>query len=132
MKIGKLLPKDGLKSALGLVGGAVAAQLVVKKTATMIGNDKIRAALPLVLGFVLSGQKNAMMKNAGFGMIAVGGSTLIGTMIPSLGISGVGNYSDDLAGLYDEVVNLEGTDDSPLADAPDMPDSGVGDDSDMY
>jgi len=76
--------KDGVMSAVGIIGGAVAAQFLAKQIdkmlpATMASKTKtlIDGAAPIALGLILPRfLKSDLGKNLGSGMIAVGGLKL--------------------------------------------------------
>lgn len=90
-------------AAAGLVAGSILANLLVNKLPASVSNPKLRAAVPLVAGVLLSMQKNDMVKFAGYGMIANGGSKLLGSVVPQLaGVTGVG---DEMFGFGDEMLN---------------------------
>ena len=61
------------------------------------------------MGVFLSGNKNAFIRNAGLGMIAVGGSEVVKTIVPGL----AGASSDVLSG--DDFPMLEGASGDVLA-----------------
>jgi hypothetical protein len=80
-----------INEVLGVVAGAVAAGFVSK-----IVNDKlpnvpgvVKSLIPIGFGIFLTGNKNAIVKGAGFGMVAKGGAELASTLIP-----GIGNVDD--------------------------------------
>ena len=92
--------KKNVMPAVGLTVGAVGAGFVSKYVP--IGNDKIKAAAPMLVGLFLMGKKG-IIGDIGAGMIAGGGLKLA----QSFGI-----------GAMDEVVDLEDIygpgEDSPL------------------
>lgn len=79
----KLNIKKQMPEVLGLAVGSIGAGYVGK--IVPIGNEKIKAALPLLAGIFLSGQKG-MIGSVGKGMIAAGAANLAKTF----GIGGVG------------------------------------------
>lgn len=83
----KRISKAGITDAVGVVGGAVAAQFLSAKLP--IANQTIKNAAPLAVGLVLSMGKNKNLKNVGLGMIAAGGAKLVGGFISG---GGVGRY----------------------------------------
>lgn len=101
------MKKVNIKKAAGkavpLVAGAIGAKLAKNVSGKFIQNDKLRAAVPLVLGIVLAGSKSATMQGIGSGMIAVGGADLVGSFIPGL----AGLEDMDLSGIFGEVINGE-------------------------
>lgn len=68
---------------IGVAAGAVAAGFVGRLIQNFNLPQPVAAAAPIVLGVVLSGQKNALVKGAGFGMIAKGSNDLVGALIPA-------------------------------------------------
>lgn len=77
-------PKKGaLMTAVGVIGGAIAGKMVMNFVP--VDDDRIKAAIPLVAGFFLSGQKNEIAKGAGYGMMATGGMSLAAAFIPQIG-----------------------------------------------
>lgn len=66
-----------------VAGGAVAGKV---GNLNIPVNDKIKKALPLALGVVLTMQKNPTIKMVGLGMAGVGGVKLVAEFVPSLGI----------------------------------------------
>lgn len=79
---------------LPIVGGGVAAKVVKNLSGKFIKNDKLRAAAPLVVGLLLASNKKTAM--IGYGMIAVGGADLAGTIVPQL----AGIEDMDLSGVF--------------------------------
>jgi hypothetical protein len=95
----------------GAVAGAYVSQKVLTKTAPvvdekgavvsegtyLVGTGKtgklIADVAPIAVGLFLQGQGNAMLKEAGKGMIAQAAGALIKANFPTLGLSG---YSDDV------------------------------------
>jgi len=102
-------PKKGaLMTAVGVIGGAIAGKMVMKLIP--LDDERIKAAIPLVAGFFAAGQKNDVIKGAGFGMMAVGGMSLASAFIPQIGEAiseplGAPTLEDD------EVIFLNGVDD---------------------
>jgi len=74
-----------LQEALGVVAGAIAAGLVSKaiNTALPTAPAAVRALIPVGAGIFLAGMKSPIIKGAGFGMIAKGGSTLVEVFLPN-------------------------------------------------
>ena len=80
-----------INDVLGVVAGAVAAGFVKKFVSdklTMVP-DTIKPIIPIGIGVFLAGNKNPIVRGAGFGMVAKGASDLAGAFIP-----GVGNVDD--------------------------------------
>ena len=95
---------------LGVIAGSVAAgyagKLVTKLMPT--ASETVKALVPLAAGVFLAMQKNEIVKGAGFGMVAAGGSLLVDAFIPA----SVGNVdeffiseSDDFMSEADEFLN---------------------------
>jgi len=76
-----------INEVLGVVAGAVAAGFVSKLVNDKMPNTPgyIKALIPIGAGIFLTGNKNAIIKGAGFGMVAKGGAELAGTLIPGIG-----------------------------------------------
>lgn len=74
-----------LQEALGVVAGAIAAGLVSKaiNTALPTAPAAVRALIPVGAGIFLAGMKSPIVKGAGFGMIAKGGSSLVEAFLPN-------------------------------------------------
>ena len=75
-----------LTSALGVIAGAVAGRLVAKKLLPNV-DERIKNAGVIVLGAAVFPRviKGDLGKSIGAGMIAAGGSGLVGSFIPALG-----------------------------------------------
>ena len=76
-------------------------------------DERIKAAVPLLAGFFAAGNKNEVIKGAGYGMMAVGGMSLAAAFIPQIGevISepiGATTLEDD------EVIFLNGVDEDDM------------------
>ena len=103
-----------LKEDLPLVGGGIAAGFVKNLTKKVTTNEKIQAAGPLILGMFMKRSKQAELRFAGYGMIAVGGRDFAGSFIPA--IKGIEDM--DLNGIFggsdtieDKVLNDDLSDD---------------------
>jgi hypothetical protein len=82
----------------GLTIGAIAASKVSNMNIPVPA--QVKPLLPIVLGIFLA-KRGGMMKSIGAGMIAVGGTKLIGAVAPNLGIGeGVSDYVIEGAGDY--------------------------------
>jgi len=101
-----LIPKINAKKTGGLVVGGFAA----KKVGGLlpIQNEMVKKAAPLVLGLVLSGQRDSFISGAGDGMIAVAGADLLDGIVSKAGGLGLGsvlmgnvNVDDFSADSYD-------------------------------
>lgn len=101
--------KNTLTEIASLGAGAVAGAYVSQKVLTkedgtyLVGSGKtgklVADVAPIAVGLFLQGQKNAMLKEAGKGMIAQAAGSLIKSNFPALGVTG-----------YDEPVMMSGTD----------------------
>lgn len=74
-----------MQEVLGVIAGAVAANLVSKAVdkAMPTGSPIVKALIPVAAGVFLATQKNALVKGAGFGMVAKGGSSLVDAFLPA-------------------------------------------------
>ena len=82
----KISSKLPLQEALGVVAGAIAAGLVSKaiNTALPTAPGAVKALIPIGAGIFLAGMKSPIVKGAGFGMIAKGGSALVEVFAPNI------------------------------------------------
>ena len=89
-----------MQEVLGVIAGAVAANLVAKAVdkAMPTGSPVIKALIPVAAGVFLATQKNALVKGAGFGMVAKGGSSLVDAFLPNMG-------------AIDDIFSMTGDDD---------------------
>ena len=96
---------------LGVVAGSVAAGLVGKLVVKFMttASPVVKAIVPVAAGVFLSMQKNEIVKGAGLGMVAAGGSALVDAFMPG-GVTGVDDYflseSDDFMGESDDFMGL--------------------------
>jgi hypothetical protein len=76
-----------INEVLGVVTGAVAAGFVSKLINDKLPNTPgfVKSLIPIGLGVFMAGNKNAIVKGAGFGMVAKGGADLASTLIPGIG-----------------------------------------------
>lgn len=76
-----------VNEVLGVVAGAVAAGFVSKLVNDKLPNTPgfVKSLIPIGVGVFLAGNKNAILKGAGFGMVAKGGADLASTLIPGIG-----------------------------------------------
>jgi hypothetical protein len=76
-----------INEVLGVVAGAVAAGFVSKLVNDKLPNTPgfVKSLIPIGVGVFLAGNKNAIVKGAGFGMVAKGGADLASTLIPGIG-----------------------------------------------
>lgn len=86
---------------LGVVAGSVAAGMVEKLVTKFLPNSSatVKALVPVAAGVFLAMQKNAIIKGAGFGMVAAGGSQLVEAFMPSK----VGEVDDLFISEMDEI-----------------------------
>lgn len=96
--------KNAVSTVVPTVGGAIAAKLLKNVSGKMVKNEKIRAALPLIVGIFLTQSKKT--EKLGLGMVAVGGADLAGTLVPAL--SGIEDM--DLSGVLDGFDDIHGAD----------------------
>ena len=95
--------KNTLTEIASLGAGAVAGAYVSQKVLTkedgtyLVGTGKtgklVADVAPIAVGLFLQGQGNAMLKEAGKGMIAQAAGSLIKANFPALGVTG---YSEDV------------------------------------
>ena len=89
---------------LGVVAGSVAAGMVEKLVLKYMPTSSatVRALVPVATGIFLAMQKNEIVKGAGFGMVAAGGSALVDAFMPA-SVTGVDDYfmseMDEFMGL---------------------------------
>ena len=89
---------------LGVVAGSVAAGMVEKLVTKLLPNSTpyVKALVPVAAGIFLAMQKNEIVKGAGFGMVAAGGSALVDAFMPA-SVTGVDDYfmseMDEFMGL---------------------------------
>jgi hypothetical protein len=102
MKMSKL----PLQEVLGVIAGAVAANLVSKAVdkAMPTGNATVKALIPVAAGVFLATQKNALVKGAGFGMVAKGGNDLVNALLPKM--AGLSNIDDVFLSGDDDFLSL--------------------------
>jgi hypothetical protein len=76
-----------INEVLGVVAGAVAAGFVSKLINDKLPNTPgfVKSLIPIGVGVFMAGNKNAIVKGAGFGMVAKGGADLATTLIPGIG-----------------------------------------------
>jgi len=81
----RISSKLPIQEALGVVAGAIAAGLVSKaiNTALPTAPGAVKALIPVGVGIFLAGMKSPIVKGAGFGMIAKGGSSLVESFLPA-------------------------------------------------
>ena len=100
----KMMSKLPLQEVLGVIAGAVAANLVTKAVnkAMPTGSPVIKSLIPVAAGVFLATQKNPLVKGAGFGMVAKGGSALVDAFLPNA----VGQIDDLFMNGDDDMLSL--------------------------
>ncbi len=88
---------------LGVVAGSVAAGIVGKLVLKYMptASATVQALVPVAAGVFLAMQKNEIVKGAGFGMVAAGGSALVDAFMPAT----VGNVDDYFLSEFDDYLN---------------------------
>ena len=99
-----MMSKLPLQEVLGVIAGAVAANLVTKAVdkAMPTGSPVIKSLIPVAAGVFLATQKNPLVKGAGFGMVAKGGSALVDAFLPNA----VGQIDDLFMNGDDDMLGL--------------------------
>ena len=79
-----------INEVLGVVAGAVAAGFVTKFIDDKLPNlpGAVKSLIPIGAGIFLAGNKNTIVKGAGYGMVAKGGANLAASLLPG-SVSGV-------------------------------------------
>jgi len=103
--------KINVQEYAGLTLGAIAASKVANIKLPINLPAPIQAALPILVGALLA-NRTGIVGSVGKGMVAVGGTKLIGALAPNLGI-GQNDESDDMISDY----MIEGADTYALAGA---------------
>jgi hypothetical protein len=100
----KMMSKLPLQEVLGVIAGAVAANLVTKAVdkAMPTGSPVIKSLIPVAAGVFLATQKNPLVKGAGFGMVAKGGSALVDAFLPNA----MGQIDDLFMNGDDDILGL--------------------------
>jgi hypothetical protein len=100
----KMTSKLPLQEVLGVIAGAVAANLVTKAVdkAMPTGSPVVKSLIPVAAGVFLATQKNPLVKGAGFGMVAKGGSALVDAFLPNA----VGQIDDLFMNGDDDILGL--------------------------
>jgi hypothetical protein len=75
-----------IQEVIGVVTGAVAAGVVTKFVNDKFPNipNSLKSLIPIGVGVFLAGNKNTIIRGAGFGMVAKGGSDLAAAFIPNI------------------------------------------------
>jgi hypothetical protein len=122
---------------LGVVAGSVAAGMVGKLVTKFMptASETVKALVPVAAGIFLAMQKNEIVKGAGFGMVAAGGSALVDAFMPA-SVTGVDDYfmngDDDFMNGDDDFVSLPADQSILSAPADQSILSGYDDESGMY
>jgi hypothetical protein len=106
----------------GILIGAVAARFVTKGIGKLLPNQTplIKSLAPVGVGVFFAMQKNQLVKNAGFGMIASGGVELANIIVPGIGAPSVPDVFMDGADDDDDdnVLLLNGPADQSILSGP--------------
>jgi hypothetical protein len=105
---------------VGILVGAVATRFVVKGLDKAMPNlnPTIKGVIPVAGGVFLATQQNPLIKNAGFGMIAVGGVSLANSIIPGIGAPEIPDVFMDGPDDMDEILYLNGPADQSILSGP--------------
>jgi len=120
---------------LGVVAGSIAAGYVSNIITKQMPETKenVKALIPLALGVFLAMQKNEIIKGAGFGMVAAGGSALVDALMPpdttTPAVKGVDDY---FMSEMDEFMSLPADQSILSAPADQSILSGYDDENGMY
>jgi hypothetical protein len=108
-----------INEVLGVVAGSIAAGFVTKIVNDKLPNlnDALKSLIPIGAGVILAGNKNAILKGAGFGMVAKGGADLARTLLPNT-IGGVDDIF--LSSPADQSILSSPADQSILSENFDM------------
>jgi hypothetical protein len=108
-----------INEVLGVVAGSIAAGFVTKIVNDKLPNlsDALKALIPIGAGVILAGNKNAIVKGAGFGMVAKGGADLAKSFLPN-NIGGVDDIF--LSSPADQSILSSPADQSILSENFDM------------
>jgi hypothetical protein len=104
--------KVNVQEYAGLTLGAVAASKVANIKLPVALPAPVQSALPILVGALLA-NRPGIVGSIGKGMIAVGGTKLIGALAPGMGIGQNDETSDDMISDY----MIEGADTYALAGA---------------
>lgn len=107
-----MFKKANVQEYAGLTIGAIAAAKVANVKLPVNLPAPVQAALPLLVGALIA-NRPGLVGSIGKGMIAVGGTKLVGALAPNLGISADMTESDDMISDY----MIEGTETYALAGA---------------
>jgi hypothetical protein len=101
-----------VQQVLGVVAGSVAAGLVGKLVTKFLPNasNTVKSLVPIAAGVFLAMQKNEIVKGAGFGMVAAGGSSLVDAFVPGIRGSEIDELflseADDFMSEADDFMSL--------------------------
>ncbi len=112
--------KDFGMTIVGILVGAVATRFVVKGLDKAMPNlnPTIKGVIPVAGGVFLATQQNPLIKNAGYGMIAVGGVSLANSIIPGIGAPEIPDVFMDGPDDMDEILYLNGPADQSILSGP--------------
>jgi hypothetical protein len=110
MAIRRTKEKFPTTQILGVVAGSVAAEMVEKLVSKFLptASPTVKALVPVAAGVFLAMQKNAIIKGAGFGMVAAGGSALVNAFMPAGAVANVDDLfisEMDEMNAYDDYLN---------------------------
>lgn len=107
-----MFKKANVQEYAGLTIGAIAAAKVANVKLPVALPAPVQAALPLIVGALIA-NRPGLVGSIGKGMIAVGGTKLVGALAPNLGISQDFAVENDMISDY----MIEGADTYALAGA---------------
>lgn len=92
--------------AMGVAGFALAKQL--NRIQFLNSNPAIGGGVKIALGLVMATQRNANIQAIGIGTAVAGGVELTSTLVPALGVSGIGTFPfNHVAGPSTPLVVVE-------------------------
>jgi len=117
-------------SALGIIAGAVAGKMVASKLLPNV-DEKIKAAGVVALGFVFPNFiKGDLGKAIGNGMIAAGGTSLVGSFVPGMGAVDTIEFPVTVGEIPDNLSVIAGDEEVMAGDESVL--AGMADDDDEY
>lgn len=105
----------------GILIGVIAAKFVIKGIDKMLPNQTplIKSLAPVGAGIFFSMQKNQLVRNAGFGMVAVGGVELANVIVPGIGAPEIPDvFMDGPDDFDDDILMLNGPADQSILSGP--------------
>lgn len=122
--------KIDMMAPVAMIGGGVLGRFLVNKFLSK-QNGTIKGAAQIGVGIVAQTfGKNALLHNAGSGMVVAGGLTLIQSVAPNLAIGAEGDSSDILV-ISGDVATVNGVDQIGADDVDINTLNGVDSDDDM-